>query len=250
MRKTIAVAGKGGTGKSTIAAMTIQGLLERKSGTILAVDADPDSNLAALLGLSIEKSIGELREELLKDIKNFPAGMTKANYIESGLHQIIEESEGFDLITMGKGEGSGCYCYLNNLIKKFVDDLAPNYPWTVIDNEAGLEHLSRRTTSDIDALLIVVNDNPLSFAAAERIIEITDEMGGRVRKRYIVTNMAKERRMPEIRQWVRGLGLGLLAEVPYDEELEEIVYKGKPVSSLAGSPVKDCIESIISRISN
>ena len=202
MGKTIAVAGKGGTGKSTIAALIVQALINKKDGAVLAVDADPDSNLAGLLGVTVDKSIGELRDELLKDIKNFPAGMTKANYIESGLHQVIEEEDGFDLITMGKGEGAGCYCYLNNCIKKFTDDLAPNYPWAVIDNEAGLEHLSRRTTKNIDSLLIIVNDNPLSFAAAERIIEITDNLDGRVKNRYTVVNMAKEKRLPKIREWI------------------------------------------------
>lgn len=119
MSKSIAVAGKGGTGKTTISALLISALVQMKMGPVLAVDADPDSNLGSLLGIQSKQSIGNLREEVLKEMKNLPAGMTKANYVEAGLHQIIEEADGFDLITMGKGEGAGCYCSLNNIIRKF-----------------------------------------------------------------------------------------------------------------------------------
>ena len=194
MPKSIAVAGKGGTGKTTIAALIIGRLCKRGEGPVLAVDADPDSNLGTLLGIEPEQSIGDLREEVRKNISNFPAGMSKASYVEAGLHQIIEEASGFDLVTMGRGEGSGCYCYLNSLIKKFSDDLAPSYSWLVMDNEAGLEHISRRTSVDIDALIIVVNDNPISISSAGKIQDITDNLKGRIRNRYIVTNMVKEER--------------------------------------------------------
>ena len=166
MTKSIAVAGKGGTGKSTIAALLIERLRARDMKPVLAVDADPDSNLGTLLGTESEQTIGDLRDDMLKTIKDFPAGMTKADYIETGLNQIIEESDGFDLITMGKGEGASCYCYINNLIRKFCDDLTPSYPWVLIDNVAGLEPLSRRTTTDIDALIVVVIESPLSFGCA------------------------------------------------------------------------------------
>ena len=169
MAKSIAVAGKGGTGKTTIAALLVTQLGLRGWGPVLAIDADPDSNLGNLLGIKSLQSIGDLREDALKAIKQLPAGMTKANYVEAGLHQIIEEAEGFDLLTMGRGEGAGCYCALNNMIRKFSDDLTPSYKWVIMDNEAGLEHLSRRTTRDIDALVVVVTDNPLSIASAERI---------------------------------------------------------------------------------
>ena len=155
MANSLAVAGKGGTGKTTVSAMLISTLVSMGKGPVLAIDADPDSNLGNLLGVVPTQSIGDLREEILRDIKNLPAGMTKAAYVETGLHQIIEEAEGFDLITMGRGEGSGCYCSLNNIIRKFSGDLTPSYPWVVIDNEAGLEHISRRTTSNIDTLFVI-----------------------------------------------------------------------------------------------
>lgn len=172
MARIIAVTGKGGTGKTTIAALIIRHLKKHANGPILALDADPDANLSTLLGISVEKTIGDLREETLKEIKNFPAGMSKHNYIEAGLHQLIVETEKMDIITMGRSEGPGCYCYINSLLRKFADDLQTAYEWVVMDNEAGLEHLSRRTASHVDHLLVVVNDNPLAIDCARRIDDL------------------------------------------------------------------------------
>ena len=245
MPKSLAVAGKGGTGKSTIAALLVSELCKRGEGPVLAVDADPDSNLGTLLGLKPSQTIGELRDDLLKDIKNFPAGMTKANYIEAGLHGIIEESYGFDLITMGRGEGASCYCYINSLIRKFCDDLAPSYSWIIMDNEAGLEHLSRRTTVDIDGLIVVVNENPLSFHSAERIEEITEELNGRIRNNYLVTNMIKEERIPVVHNRLSHLKMEFLCDIPYNEVLEEIIFNEKPLHELTSEPVISCIKKII-----
>lgn len=248
MAKSIAVAGKGGTGKSTVVAMIISSLVERGMGPVLAVDADPDCNLATLLGRSPKQTIGDLRDDLLKDIKNFPAGMTKASYIEAGLHEIIEEAEGFDLITMGKGEGASCYCFINSLIRKFCDDLAPSYKWVVIDNEAGLEHLSRRTTVDIDGLITVVSENPLSFECANQIETITKEMEGRITKNYLITNMIKEERIATVHERASHLDMELLVDLPFSEKLEETIFMGEPVSKLIGDPVMDYINKIINRI--
>lgn len=248
MTKSIAVAGKGGTGKSTIAALLINRLCNRGMKPVLAVDADPDCNLGTLLGTEVEQTIGDLREELLKTIKDFPAGMTKANYIESGLHQIIEECEGYDLITMGKGEGASCYCYINNLIRKFCDDLTPSYQWVVIDNEAGLEHLSRRTTTNIDALIVVVNESPLSFSCAEKIKEIVSEMNGRIAKTYIVSSMVKQSRLAEVHKRIQGLQMEFLTDIPKEDEIEDIVFNGLPISSLTSNVVLTAVDRIIKRI--
>ena len=246
--KSIAVAGKGGTGKSTLAALLITGLCSRNEGPVLAVDADPDSSLGTLLGIETAQSIGDLREEVRKNFANFPAGMTKASYVEAGLHEIIEEAKGFDLMTMGKGEGSGCYCYLNSLIKKFSDDLAPSYPWLVMDNEAGLEHISRRTSVDIDTLIIVVTENPLSFGSAKRIKEITENISDRVRNRYLVTNMIKEERLSLVKERLSELELEQLCDIPYDSQLEEIIFKGESLASFSDSPVLECIDNILDRV--
>ncbi len=248
MTTTIAVAGKGGTGKSTIAALLIDRLIAAGKRPVLAVDADPDCNLGTLLGTEPEQTIGDLREELLKAIKDFPAGMTKANYIEAGLHQIIHECTGYDLVTMGKGEGASCYCYINSLIRKFCDDLAPAYPWVVIDNEAGLEHLSRRTTTDIDALIVVVNESPLSFNCAEKIRDIVSEMKGRISNTFVVSSMVDIGRLDEIHKRIDRLGLEFLTDIPREEEIEDISFSGLAVSCLKSRTVLTAIDKVIDRI--
>ena len=248
MPKSIAVAGKGGTGKTTIAALLVTQLVLQNKGPILAIDADPDSNLGDLLGVEPEQSIGDLREEVLDAMKKLPPGMTKANYVEAGLHQIIEEASGFDLITMGRGEGAGCYCALNNMIRKFSDDLTPSYNWVVIDNEAGLEHLSRRTTRNVDALLVVVSDNPLSFHSAKKIKDITDNLEKRIHHRFLVTNMIKKERIPLLEDKLSELGLQRLCDLPFDPKLEELIFNGEPLRGFSDSPVLDCIDKILNEI--
>ncbi len=245
MPKSIAVAGKGGTGKTTIAALLVTQLVLRGEGPVLAVDADPDSNLGDLLGVEPQQSIGDLREEVLQAFKTLPAGMTKASYVEAGLHQIIEETEGFDLITMGRGEGPGCYCALNNMIRKFSDDLAPSYRWVVFDNEAGLEHLSRRTTRDIDALLVVVSDNPLSLRSAEKIDAVTANLDSRIRRKYLITNMIPAERMQVVKGRLERFSIPHLIDIPYDPRLEETIYRGEPLINLDGSPIMKIIQTII-----
>jgi CO dehydrogenase maturation factor len=246
--KSIAVAGKGGTGKTTIAALLITELVLKRLGPVLAIDADPDSNLGDLLGIEPEQSIGDLREEVLDAIKKLPAGMTKASYVEAGLHQIIEEAEGFDLLTMGRGEGSGCYCALNNMIRKFSDDLTPSYKWVVMDNEAGLEHLSRRTTRDVDALLVIVSDNPLSLRSAEKIQAITADLDARIRRKYIVTNMIPEAKMDMYKRRLESFHIPHLIDIPFDPKLEETIFQGEPLKNLDGSPIMKTIQTILETV--
>lgn len=263
MAKSIAVAGKGGTGKSTIAALIILALRDRalrghksaegaqqtaSSGPILAIDADPDSNLGTMLGIETRRSVGDLREEVLEEIKNFPAGMSKAQYVESGLHQIIEEEKGFDIITMGKGEGSGCYCYLNNLIRKFSEDLFHAYSWIVMDNEAGLEHISRRTAANIDSLIVVVNDNPISLGTAKNIDHIIKYLKNDIGKKYIVTNMLKAGRRGQVLERIKEIDMEYLGDVPFDPLLEDFVFQGKPLSELPASIAKESVEKFLVKI--
>ena len=248
MAKSIAVAGKGGTGKSTVAALMIRELCRRGETPVLAIDADPDANLGTLLGIETVQSVGQLREDVLKEIKNFPAGMTKAGYFEAGLHQIIEEETGFDLITMGRGEGSGCYCYLNSLIRKFSESLTRSYKWIVTDNEAGLEHLSRRTTQDVDALIVVVTDNPLSLSAARRISEITESLKGRISEKYLITNMVSNGKRETLKKHLKDIPIEHLSDVPYDSEIESMIYKGESLIKLDSSPILESIKLIIDKI--
>ncbi len=248
MSKSIAVAGKGGTGKSTIAALIILQLCEEKQGPVLAIDADPDANLGTILGMEVKQTLGELREDVLEEIKNFPPGMSKANYVEAGLHQIIEEARGFDLLTMGRGEGSGCYCYLNTLIRKFSEDLFPSYNWIVMDNEAGLEHISRRTTNNVDVLLIVVNDNPISLNTANSIKKISSDLKNDIKKEYIITNMVSDKRIQGVKRNIRELNMEYIGNIPYDVKLEEAIFQQKSLSILNKSPAKDCIKQILNKI--
>jgi CO dehydrogenase maturation factor len=245
MPKSIAVAGKGGTGKSTIAAFLVLALKERGEGPILAVDADPDANLGTHLGLKVEQTVGDLREDILKRIHDFPPGMSKAQYMEAGLHEIIDESEGFDLLTMGRGEGSGCYCYLNSLIRKFSEDLLPSYRWLVMDNEAGLEHLSRRTTANIDVLIIVVNDNPVSLQTAHAIQSISSDLKNDIRQTYVVTNMVREERRDLLRRRIEETGLSHFCDIPFDPAVSDALFEGKSLAEIPDTPIRTCVEKII-----
>lgn len=248
MARKIAVAGKGGTGKTTIAALTIRYLRSLKAGPVLAIDADPDANLGTMLGLTAEKSVGDLREELLKSIKTMPAGMTKASYMEAGLHQIIAESEGLDLITMGRGEGPGCYCYLNSLIRKFTEDLAPSYAWVVLDNEAGLEHLSRRTTYNIDALFVVVTENPLSLDTARTIETIVANLKNDIRRKCLVTNMVRPGRLEQVRRELADFTMEYAGDVPVDPALEEAIFAGGNVLTAADSAACGIVARIVAGV--
>ena len=245
MAKTIAVTGKGGTGKTVVAALIIKWLKENASGPILALDADPDANLGAVLGICAEKTIGDLREETLKEIKNLPAGMSKSVYIEAGLHKIVVENEKVDLITMGRPEGPGCYCYLNNLLREFADKMQASYEWVVMDNEAGLEHLSRRTASKIHSLLVVINENPLSIDCAERIDKLVRELKNEIGVIYVVANSVNESQSRQLKGKIDRLRMKYLGFIPYDQKLEELIFKRKSLFDLVSSEAFSKIDKIM-----
>jgi CO dehydrogenase maturation factor len=246
---TIAVAGKGGTGKTTIAALFVQLLREQDDGPILAVDADPNANLNELLGMEVGRTIGELREETLEGIADLPAGLPKEQYLELGLHECLVEDEGVDLLVMGHGEGPKCYCMVNHILRKYIDVLRGNYKYVVIDNEAGMEHLSRRTTQDVDALLIVANGNPISLKAVRRIARLADELRLRVRERYLLLNDV-EGELPEALQGeIARLGLPLIGLIPHDEEVFRLALEGRPLGELpAASPAKRAIAEVLTKL--
>ena len=246
--EVIAVTGKGGVGKTTIAALIIRHLRNTSPGPILALDADPDANLAGVLGIPVETTIGDLREEVLREIRDFPAGMSKDAYIQAGLHQIIVETPKVDLITMGRGEGPGCYCFINNLLRKFADDLLPSYRWAVMDNEAGLEHLSRRVASRIDHLIVVVNDNPLSHDCARRIDRLVGQLRREVGRRYLLLNGVRPERVEGVLERVSDLDLEHLGSVPYDPGVEEAVFRGRSIYELENGPAVGMIREIMGRI--
>ncbi|MHB8868630.1 MAG: ATP-binding protein [Thermoleophilia bacterium] len=188
--KTIAVAGKGGTGKTTLAGLLIREMVARGASPILAVDADPNANLGEVLGTRAAVTVGGLREQAFMGVREIPTGWDKQTWIEYKMHEAIEEATGYDLLVMGRPEGPGCYCYANNLLREYVKTLANEYAWVVMDNEGGLEHLSRHTTRDVDVMFIVTDASVRGARTVERISELADEMNLTIAERYVVVSRA------------------------------------------------------------
>ncbi|MEE8399686.1 MAG: AAA family ATPase, partial [Desulfobacterales bacterium] len=190
MPYSIALAGKGGTGKTTLAGMLIKYLVARQKAPILAVDADCNANLNEVLGLEITDTLGNARENMKKG--NVPSGMTKDIFISMKLEEAIAEADGYDLIVMGQPEGQGCYCAANSLLTGFLEKLTGNYDYVVMDNEAGMEHISRLTTSHVDLLLVVSDTSRRGLQAAIRINTLAKELNIGVGESYLIINQTKE----------------------------------------------------------
>ena len=186
---TAAVAGKGGVGKTTFAALAVRHLHSTLGEVVLAVDADPNANLHAKLDVPLGTTIGDLREELLKNVDQLPAGVSKQEHVEYRIRLSLVEGSGFDLLTMGRQEGPGCYCYINNILRTFVDSLSDRYACAVIDNEAGMEHLSRRTTRASDVLFVVSDASKAALDSAVRIASLSREMMLDIGRTVLVRNM-------------------------------------------------------------
>jgi CO dehydrogenase maturation factor len=251
MTFTIAVAGKGGTGKTTLAGLIVRLLKERKEGPILAVDADPNANLNVALGLELDKTIGDLREELLNKIRELPPGMTKDAYLELGLQECLSESQGVDLLAMGAGEGPRCYCAVNHVLRRYIDKLRDAYSFVVMDNEAGLEHLSRSTTQDIDALLILSSDTPVALQSAARIYEMVDRLALRIDKIYLVINNLDGTDDERLLSLVAKTGMELLGIIQRDEQVPELSWQGQSLMELPGDSsalraARELLEKILS----
>jgi len=192
---TIALAGKGGTGKTTIAALLIRYLIEERSGSILAIDADPSSNLNLVLGMEVEQTVGDIREGMLDLVQSsgalagsMPGGMSKQEYLDYQIQMALVEDERVDLLAMGRPEGPGCYCAANQMLRIILDRIAANYDYVVMDNEAGMEHLSRRTTRNVDYLLLVTDPTQRGLIAAQRMREMVPELDIGVSRVYLVVN--------------------------------------------------------------
>ena len=215
----IAVAGKGGSGKTSLASLIIRYMLNNGGDPILAVDADPNANLGDSLGLSPGKTVGSLIYDFQGDKIKIPPGMTKQNYLEYKLNGIVVESGKLDLVTMGRGEGPECYCYPNLVLKKFVDTLADNYAYMVMDNEAGMEHLSRRTTQNVDELFIISNHSVKGIRAAARIMELVSDLRLVVKRQSVIINFAPAKLDPLVSGELSRLGIEPAAMIPKDEEI-------------------------------
>lgn len=227
--QTIAITGKGGTGKTTFASLLVKHL-STENGAILAVDADPNSNLDARLGLRVQQTIGDLREELLKE--SFPAGVAKSELIEYQIRLALVEGDTVDLIAMGRPEGPGCYCYINNVLRDVLDRLSVNYDYVVIDNEAGMEHLSRRTTRDVDVLFIMSDVTALGITTASRIKKLSEDLNLVVGKTYLVLNEVKNSVPDGIMNQIRQQQLNFVGAVPTDALIEEYALEGRSLFEL------------------
>lgn len=232
MTITIAMAGKGGTGKTSLASLIIRYLLRHDATPILAVDADANANLAWSLGLTVKQTIGSVLADF-NDVKmSIPPGMTKEAYLNLKLNGAVVESKSVDLITMGRGEGAGCYCFPNNVLKEFIDKLAVNYRFLVMDNEAGLEHLSRRTTENVDELIIVSNHSVKGVRTIGNILDLIKELKLNVKRQSIVINQAPGRLDPMIVERLDELGVSAAAVIPMDDQIAEYDLQQKPLTEL------------------
>ena len=235
MTKLIAVTGKGGVGKTTISALLVRYLVEKKSTPVLVVDADPNSNLNEVLGLQVEETIGSIREDMAERSGTLPGGMAKHDYLELKVQECLVESEGFDLLVMGRPEGPGCYCFANNVLRDVLKILSKQYERIIVDNEAGMEHMSRRITTVMDHLLIVSDPSLRSMLAAERIQELVRELKLSVGTMHILMNRVQNGLSPQIEKKIEEMQIPLLGAIPEDMLLREFDGTGKPLIQLPDS---------------
>jgi CO dehydrogenase maturation factor len=234
---TIAVAGKGGTGKTSLCGLTIRYLTENRRGAILAVDADANANLNDVLGVKVHATVGKLRETSLEAIKSTaprPGGMSMEQLFDYQIQQALIEAKGFDLLVMGRPEGSGCYCAANNIIRKYMDKLADTYPFTVMDNEAGLEHLSRRTTQDTDLLMIISDSSVRGIMTAGRIGELVKELKLNIKRSVLIVNRVQDGTSKDksLLNALEQQGVEFAGFIPADELIFEYDLNGKPLIQL------------------
>jgi CO dehydrogenase maturation factor len=232
MSFTIAVAGKGGSGKTSITGLIIRYLIKNGKRPVLAIDADPNANLGDGLGLNIKQTIGSIIATFNSEKLNIPPGMTKEAYLEFRLNDAVVESNGLDLITMGRGEGADCYCYPNTLLRKFIDTTSENYAYMVMDNEAGMEHLSRRTTQNIDVLLLISDHSVKGVRTLARIKDLVSELKLVVKTQSAIINFVPGHLDPSITEELDRLGMVLAATIPFDEEISEYDLRQKSLLDL------------------
>ena len=250
MAKIIAISGKGGTGKTMFSTLLVKAL-SKKTNNLLVIDADPDSNLPETLGVSVETTIGDIREELKKRINegNLPAGMTKQDFLMSKIYEIIVETNDFDLLVMGRPEGSGCYCSVNNWLRQIIDNLAKSYDYVVIDTEAGLEHLSRRTTQNVDVMIVVSDASKRGLGTAKRIKKLANELEIKFKEIYVVANKVNDENKNIVEENANELGLNLIGKLPFNEEIAKYDLVGKPLYDIdENNEVYKMVENITSKL--
>jgi len=257
MGKIIAVAGKGGTGKTMVSALLIKHLIDDNRGSVLAVDADPSTNLDLTLGTTTEETVGDIREETSQQVSSgtFMPGISKPEYLELRIYHALVEEKGFDLLAMGRPEGPGCYCAANNMLRASIDRLSRSYDYVVIDNEAGLEHLSRRTTQNVDLLLIVSDPTIRGLTTAERVAHLIEELKtqvGHIRlivNRVVPNEEGEPELAPQLETFIADKQLKLAGLIPVDPLVAEYDAAGRPLVELpeetpARRAVKAALDSL------
>jgi CO dehydrogenase maturation factor len=238
MTRTIALAGKGGTGKTTVAALFIKYLIGIHAGSILAIDADPSANLNLALGLPLDQTIGDIREEMLAQVNKTDGsiggrpGMTKFDYLDYEIEYALVEGRQVDLLAMGRPEGPGCYCAVNHILRDIIDRRGRNYDYVVIDNEAGMEHLSCRTTRDVDVLYVVTDPTVRGVVAAGRIAALRDELDINIKNAFLVVNRVQGELSPALQGAIASVGIPLAGIIPSDPQVTEFDADGKPLVEL------------------
>ena len=246
---TIAVAGKGGVGKTTTCGMLIDYLCKKKNGPVLVVDADANSNLNEVLGVEVETSLGAIREEMARaELKGtIPAGMTKADYADFKFNSAIVEEDDFDMLVMGRTQGKGCYCYVNGVLKTQVDKYAKNYSYIVMDNEAGLEHVARGTLPHVDTMLLISDCSRRGVQAVARIAEMVRDLELKPGRMGLIINRAPDGVLDEgVKAEIEKHGLELLGVLPQDEAVYRCDCEGAPSAKLPESdPMKVALKGIM-----
>lgn len=254
MGHIIAVSGKGGVGKTTLCGLLIQYLCETGKKPVLAVDADANSNLNEVLGVQAGVTLGQLREEIERggvDPKyKIPAGMTKAAYLESRMGAALTEEDDYDLMVMGRSQGQGCYCFVNGIVQTQVQKLQSHYPYIVVDNEAGMEHISRGILPSMEIALLVSDCSRRGVQAAGRIAELMKELNLKPQKTGLIINRAPQGRLDKgTEEEIKKQNLNLLGVVPHDETVYQFDCDGRPMVQLPeGSPVRKALQEILEKL--
>jgi len=246
MTVTIALAGKGGTGKTTLAGLLVRHLIQRNKGTVLAIDADPSSNLHMVLGLPLAQSVGDIREDA-RD--NAQPGISRQEWLDYAVRMAIEEGEHVDMLAMGRPEGPGCYCAANHMLRTIMDGVCAAYDYVVMDNEAGMEHLSRRTTRNVDHLVLVSDVSMRGLAAVEAMLSLSKELDIDIRHTYIVVNRLVDNLPASMQAKIKAMNVPLLATLPYDQELAAFDGDGRPLIELPqDAPISAVIEQMAQQL--
>ena len=254
MTHTIAVAGKGGVGKTTVCGMLIDALIKDGKGPLLVVDADANSNLNEVLGVEVETTLGAVREEIAQaELRGdvIPKNMTKADYAEYRFNSALIEDDEFDMLVMGRTQGKGCYCFVNGILKTQVDKYIGNYRYTVIDNEAGMEHIARGTLPHVDTLLLVSDCSRRGIQAVGRIAEMVRELNLKPGTMRLIVNRAPGGVLSEgVKEEIAAQKLDLLGVLPQDEAVYEADCDGRPSSKIPdSSPMKQALRGLMKQLS-